>query len=328
MYTVNKQITIYWTKNSSAFLKANPDLAIEEGTRTIGSSRSAVKTMLANGEEQRAIMPTVLGIDPNSQTSNWDKELKNYWDSISQTIPPEGKKLNISFSYDFKTQDDLRHKAIKDLKADEKDIKDDKSLAEFVEENVEEQYKYKYGKPVDAADYMLWRYCLVYGFIANTLKDVDKSPKKIKFYLYSEEEKKKERKEKSAVKLKVTEYYVKVAKDKKLLDAILTVTGTENVDSLDPDDKLQALDLYTVEHPKTFINLVEDKHIETKADIEKLITANQLRRLPHTTRIVDAEDFEKPIGDNIDDAVAFFLNDKNKAIVGEYMSVYKHNKKK
>ena len=327
MIELSKKVNLYWTKNTNAFSAANKDLQIEE-TRILGSAKSAVTDMLAKGAEQRAIMRNVIGVDPNSQTSNWDSLIKNYWDSLSVIIPSSGRILEVGFKYDIKTQDDLRKDAIRALKADKKDITTSEKLSIYAE-GLEEEYKYRFGEPLVPEDYMLWRYCLVYGYVANSIDEIKKAPKKIKFYLFSETERKDEQKAKHELKKDLTIKYLEVIKDKELMDSILMVNGfAETINDMSVIDKEQAIDGLTLQSPNKFLASYKDKTIKTKSIIEQLVVANILRRLPNTDKIVDAKDVTINIGDSLDEAVGYFLNQKNKAIVSEYTEIYKHNKKK
>ena len=57
--------------------------------------------------------------------------------------------------------------------------------------------------------------------------------------------------------------------------------------------------------------------------VEKLISANVMRRLPNTGAIVETEDAENIIGNNIQEAISYFNNDINKAKVSEFNAIYK-----
>lgn len=328
MIEVSKKVNLYWVKNTNAFLAANPDMKIQEATRTIGSARGAVTTMLANGEEQRTIMRHILGVDPYSQTSNWDAIVKNYWNSLSIHVPPEGKVLEIGFTYDIKTLDKDQKDYIEQLREDKENIKTTGDLSQYVVDNVEEKYKYRYGLPINGEDYMLWRYCLGYGYVANTLAEVDKAPKKIKFYLFSEQEKKTEAKLKHDLKKEGIKVYLEVIKDKKLMDGILIMEGAGlELNTLTTIEKEQRIDTLSMQSPNKFLKYAKDKTLVTKAEIEQLVNGGILRRLPNTEMLVDANNIEEVIGNSLDEAVIFFKDQKNKAIVSEYMTIYKHNKK-
>lgn len=328
-YEVKREVNIYWAQMENAFLRANKDLQIEAGTRTIGSSTSAIKQMITKSDEQRAIMPTVIGVDANSQSVNWNEALKNYWDSLSVVIPEGGKPLNIGYVYNFETDNPELRKNIDKLIKTQKDIKDSKTLAEYVESNVEEEFKYLYGRPSSAEDYMLWRYCLVYGFVANSFKDISKAPKKIKFYLFSEAEREQERISKHKLKRKVMERYIDIVKNEDVVDGVLIMMGKGNkLASMDSVAKEAELELFSNNKPQEFLALTEDKNLSTKAKIEQLIDSNILRRLPNTQIIVETNDVDNKIGNSMDEAVLYFKEQKNKAKISEFEQIYKDIKKK
>jgi len=273
-------------------------------------------------------MRYVLGVDPESHTSNWDALIKNYWDSLSVIVPRGGKILDIGFKYDIRSTDNIQSKHISELLKGNKDIKTDKDLGDYVEASIAEESKYRYGLPTNSEDYMLWRYCQHYGYVANSIQDVDNAPKKIKFYLYSEAEKKIHIQEHHNLKVKAMTKYIEVVKDKKMVDAILILIGKGfEVDGMEVFEKEQAIDTLHMNDPQKFLKLASDKHLLLKADIEGLINRNILQRLPNTQIVTAANNIEKVIGHSMDECITYFLDPKNKPEVTEYMVIYKQSKK-
>lgn len=321
--TISKKINIYWKENRSGFYMANKK-EISPEPRLIGSADSSVKRMLARGEEQAMTMSTIIGESPNSQ--EWQKKLTNYWHSLSVPIPPSGKELEIGFEYDYNTGDEQRKSYISKLT----NVKDSNDLAKYVEDKVEEQDKYKYGMPINPEDYMLYRYCLVYRFVANHINDIDKSVK-IKFYLFSKAERDKLRKEKYNVKKQVTVKWLEVIKDPdRLMDLLYTIGKGNEAEKLKEDfDKEQLLNTWAEANPNEFLKLVDDKNIKTRGYIERLIDSGILKRLPNSSIIVDANEPDVTVGDNMDSAINFFSNaERNKVKLNEFKTRYNTLKKK
>jgi len=318
MITKSNKIKILWRLNTSYFIKANQKVLSEE-PRRLGSAESAVKKMLGNAEEQKAIMPSVIGADP--QSLDWTKRLENYWNSLAVDIPSGGKDLEIGFNYEFNTNNQIIKSNIESLSATVKTIKDDKTLAEYVEDKLDESEKYKYGTPINPQDYSLYRYCLVYGDVANTIEDVEKSPR-IRFYLHSETKIKEERKKQHEVTKAATALYLKVIGDEKTMDNV--IYAMKIADKLEKDadenDKAILLDSEWKKDPKKFIEIAKDKNLESKGNIEKLISGQILKRLPNSEIIVDNNDPEIVLGNNLDEAISYINNEKNKSKVTEYFT--------
>lgn len=323
--TISRKVTIQWRLNPTPFTKINA-AALGEHTRKIGSSISGVSKMMSNALEQEAIMKTVIGADPRSMTSNWTKLLQTYWDSLSVEIPMSGKSLETGWIFDYDASDKVD--VIAKLP---KTVKDDKSLAKHVMSVVSEGDKYKYGVPIDPAEYMLWRYCLVYRDVANSHEDVNKSGH-IRFYLYSQEEIESSRKSKFTTKKKAMETFIQLLADKDKVDNIVYIAISDNsmivpegktFNTLDETDKHMMLEAFLTNKPTEFVNMAEDINLNIKAIIERYIFTNIFKRLTNSSVIVDAANSSIVIGNNIDEAVSYMSNETNTKILAEYKARYK-----
>lgn len=365
MKTINKSINIFWRLKQSAFAKANK-AELHEGVRKIGSNVSAVKKMTSLGDEMRVLLPMILGLDPTSH--DWSRRVKEYWDSISEPIFESGKKLEIGFTYDASTPRTLEYIKTISSSSDVK-IKTDDDIIEYLEskvKNVEADYKsrlekslhltgvekeladrqsaldreggllrieeekYKFGLPINVEDYLLYRYALVYKDVANNITDVDKSTN-IRFYLYSEDQIKTDKKNRQKLKIKAMSLYTEILADKSAVENALFVLGKGDavLNAKDESDKQTALYEVYETSPARFIDIVSDKNLSLKGEIEKFISYSILRRLPHTDTIVSNTDASLIIGNTLDDAVAFFSNkDKNLQKINEFRGLYKSLPKK
>lgn len=326
--TIKRKITIQWKLSPTPFAKANIK-ALGETTRKIGSSISGVSKMLSNALEQEAIMRTVIGADPKSPSSNWDKLLRNYWNSLTVDIPNSGKSLETGWIFDYTASD--KKDTIKDLIVSFTSIKDDTSLAKHVMAKVSEEDKYKYGQPINPEDYMLWRYCLVYKDVANSHEDVNKSGH-IRFYLFSQEEIESTRKTKFGTKKKAMETFIKLIADSDKVDNIIYIgissgkmaaPDGKGFTNLDEIEKHMMLESYSNHNPNEFISLAEDANLETKAIVERYVFSGLFKRLPNSSVIVDAVEPSIVIGNNINEAVTFMHNPTNSKIISEYSARYK-----
>ena len=328
-----------WRLHNDAFQDANKEQFIDKAyPRRIGSSITAVNGLLQCGDELKACMPSILGVDPKSNSSNWDKIVKNYWDSLSVEVYSNGLDLDLSFVYDV--QDEDRKSYIKTLLTKYKLDTDDEALADFVEgigkdgkPNIPDHEKYRYGTPINPEHWLLYRYCVGingkgYKRVSNSMNTIEYS-KDIDFYIYDDTVAQQARKKTFEVHRKAMAKYYEIISKRELVDELLLVfrDSGKYTDDLDKDMRLEQL---ATTRPEDFINYINDKTLTTKATIEKYILAGILRRLPGTSLIVDNDDPTIVIGNNMKDAVTFFSPDnvKTQSIVNEYSLKYKSKKSK
>lgn len=330
----SKKVTIMWRLFTDAFQQANKDQFIDKAyPRKIGSSISAVNNLLVNGDELKTLMPIILGVDPKSNSSNWDKLVKNYWDSLSVDVYSNGLDLEIGFKYDM--TDKSRKEDIANLQKDNKDITNEESLAEFVEgnkkdgtPNVKDNEKWKYAAPLNNQDWLLYRYCVGvdgkgYRRVSNSMSTIEHSPV-IDFYIYDESIANKARKKTYETQHNALIKYVEIVSKRDVVDDLLLVFG-QTIVGKDDMDKDMALDAIVRSRPAEFLQYSADANLKIKARIEKYINANVLKRLPGTSLIVDYNQSDVIIGNNMAEAVTFFSPDNTatKAAVSEYSLKYK-----
>ena len=362
MKQVNRTINIYWSISNNQYANANKKVLVEP-PRKLGTSISSVSKMLANSEEQKVLMPDIIGISP--QSMEWNKVLTNYWNSFGIDIASQGKKLDIGFTYDI--TDISKSEYIKKINANlDKDkqlttdshlanyvsrllkdvedsfqvelaktnkVKDDKSRVETIKRIYDAKFKkiiqiegmhYKFGIPNNIDEYLTYRYCLVYGDVANEFALVSKSPKKIRFYLQSKEDIERINDTRQRLEENRMETFIKVIQDSNMVDNVLYALGKgDEILNVKPTTKHTLLNKISSDNPKKFINIVNDTNLTTKGQIEKFISNSILKRLDNSEMIVDTLDPSKIIGNNINGAITYFKNPDNKADITEYVSKYK-----
>ena len=360
----NKVIWIYWKNNVSTYAKLNTE-NIAPSPKLIGGSISAVDAMLSNGEEQNALMPTILGVSANSQ--NWNTVLTNYWNNVSAEIPAEGKKLEIGFMYDVESSSRKAYidAVNKGITKESDRIKTDTDLALYIDTKLAAVYKefeknfaeanktsderakgaalntlyrnkylkvveleserYKLGTPIDTEQYMLYRYCLVYRDVANEFKLSDKSPN-IRFYLHSEKDIKAHKEQQKKIQKDRISSFLKAVKSLSMMENVLFALGLgSELASMDDSDKYLKLEEYSKDDATTskFINTVENPDLLEIANIEKYVAIHVLARIAGSSIITDALDTSVVIGNNMNEAIAYFKLDKNKPVVSEYINRFK-----
>lgn len=337
----SKKVNILWRLFNDPIVQANKEQFIgQTAPRKLGSSISAVNSLLANGDELKVLMRTILGVDPNSNSSNWDKIVRNYWDSLSVDVYANGLEIEIGFIYDI--EDSEHASAIKKLMNEVKSITSDKSLMEYVKgfnksgkANVPDNKKYLYATPINPQDWLLYRYCVGidgkgYRDVANDLKSIENSPH-IRFYIYDEAIANEIRKKKYEISRDALKKYIDVIAKRDIVDELLLMFGV-SIDNKEEKNKEQedmdkdmTLNDKARENPELFLEYANDSALKIKATIEKYIMAGILRRIAGTSMIVDGKQPDVIIGTNIAEAVTYFSpeNIKNKTNIDEYSTKYK-----
>jgi hypothetical protein len=231
----------------------------EHGIWKIGSSlkNNGPLRGLAYAEESR-FLPSILGIAPTSE--KWAQACKDYWNSISVTIPEnDGLKLETGWQWN-----------------NEADYESEKDVSETLRVK---------GTPINIAEYILYRYCLVYGKVANKEEDIFKSPKII-FYLYTKEEQIKADKAKKNLKDKAMRIYLELLGDRIKIKHILRTDDLNlNLDELEPDEIDILLSKLLDTKPASLIKIAEDKDLTIRALINEGLRVGMLERLANSETI-------------------------------------------
>lgn len=317
--TKSNIVVIKHKKSDLAFYVKNRDV-FQNNDGRIGVGKNAVNAMLQNADELKALMPTILGISSNSM--EWDKTVNNYWNSLSIIVPERGLKLETGFVYSL----DKDTTEVKEFKASHKDATD-KSLAEFVEGknskdelNVPLNERFRYGTPINAKDYLWWRYCLGYGRVANNEAYIALAPLKIKFYMQSETEALEVEKKQFQVETKAMQYFAELIKDEAKATNVLYALRDPsiNIKSLDTYGKQKILNELVKHNPSQLIAIYESKTLNEQALVEKYIASGIFMRYEGTEVIVDAMDASIVIGNGVKEVISFISNDANKAKMNAY----------
>lgn len=313
----SKIIEIRHRERTSTFFKVNREFYLDHTAR-IGSSTSAVAKMLENDAELKVLMPNILGLSPNTSTTDWDKAVKNYWDSLSVAVPELGKKLEIGWKIDINNESKI--KAIENLQKNKNSIKTEEDLADYVCNECKEEYKYKYATPIVPKEYLWWRYCLNYNRVANDIKDVEASPK-IKFYLISEEVIANAKKKRYDLNRKSMEVFMKLITKPEDVDNVIYILRNNiegNILTMTEDEKHMALETIHTTNPELLIKTATDKNLNDKATVERFVLYNLWKRLDGTDIIVDSNNAAVIIGNTVEEAISFMNNPAKK----EPMNVY------
>lgn len=328
---VNRSQKLEWKLNPTIFQLINAK-ALGAETMALGSAVKPVRTLLANDEELKVILPAVIGVAPNSPS--WQESVTDYLNNFHLDVPRRGIEFDLSVIFN---RDNERTKDAIDKYCDEHKLTDE-SDEDIIEKilgksddgkfAVPETELYKYVDFVNPIDYINWRFCLLSAKVANNVEDVDKSTN-IQFYLTSEDQLKKARAAKLQLTNKAMKHYV----------SIISSTNTNKVDLLTVALKLfsnasdykestleerQALIMnFMQDNPSEFIAAVSDKSLENRAKVQMYIWMGILKQSKETNIITDAHNPEIVLGATISEAISYLENDKNAAYANELFAKYK-----
>lgn len=209
---------------------------------------------------------------------DWDKYLNAYWNDLSVNIFIDGLILNCN----------VRYESIDDI-----------------------------GTPENVVHYILYKYCLQYGDVANTVKDVNKSPK-IRFYLWTKEEDVQSRLSKQQL---IDSSFIarkRIEKTPERYASVIILFGKE-LPVNDGDRLLLLADLQN-NQPAKFLEYAQDDGLLDKAFIQRCINIGLLRRPLHSEMIMYQD---KVVGNSLNEAIGWLNQADNTVIKAELQNQLK-----
>ena len=324
-YLDKRSVTISPVQNYSAYRKVNIK-TLGNKKEVIGSSFKSCRILSSTSGEVEAYYPELVGLSPSNQ--DFVSRVKAYLSNIQFIVSEQGSTLDCSFRYNHK-KDYLDIKAKEDAINAKKDSvarNNPTAIKEAVkiwvtEMNELEASKYKYGKPVNVSEYLMYRHCLLYPDVAKDIALINSDPT-IRFYIKDEaKEAEKTKKLIQQRKTAMTNFIALEGTEKKrkavYIQMIVDDGGNVGEALLKDSTEITAALMNCVQNnPDKFNKLVDDKNVETKAFIESLIARGELIRPEFNQQISTADGTF--IGSNISEAVAYFNNPKNKEVLDAY----------
>jgi len=297
-YNEHKEVYIRRKKQMGAIPGQNPD----EAKSKIGSSYSGSAPLRGlTFDEEKRHLPAIISI--NSDSQNWEKAVKDYWASITKDIPSgDGLKLEIGLRYEKK----------EDYEVDRKNNERDTNGVLINPK----------GNPINLADYILWRYCLLYSHVANNIEDLGKSPK-IRFYIFNKDKEIAIKKVSQNTKRQALQEWFKRMNERDWVNDVLHVlvandkSGKHNIvklTSMGEDEKDILMDELIDQSPDFFLKIAKDSNLELKAFIENCVVRGILNRIANTSTL----QYEgNNIGSSIDQTIAYLQDKNNNQILNE-----------
>lgn len=330
-YIDRRTVSIALVRNYSLYRKQN-DKELPKRRDYIGSSLKSSRMLSSNKQEVEAYFPNIVGVSPNDPS--FVQRVKQWINNIRVGVDELGTTLDISFNYNTK-KDYLAFKKEEDKIEDEYMYADKSTLTKLKEAlNIKisklhdmESKKYAVGSPLDINQYLIYRHCLLYNDIAKDIALVNSMPN-VRFYFKDDVREAEKLKKYRTEVLKAKANYVKCNENDALFDAVYVQYCAINNLAIMPNltkeriDREIELDKFSNEEPIKFNAIVNDKDIEIKATIEKLISKGELIRSMYNQNI--SSPTGEFIGSNMKEAVAYFKDPNNTAIVNAYYNKLKN----
>lgn len=324
-YLDNRTVTISLVHNYSNYRKVNMKV-LGQRKETIGSSISSCRILASNKGEVEAYFPALIGLSPSNP--EFITRVKAWLSNIQFVVNEEDVSLNTSFIWNKKS-DYIAFKKKEDA-IDEEYNKVDRAntaaIKDAVKRKVEalntlESEKYKYGRPQNLEEYLIYRHCLLFRDVAKDIALINSDPN-LRFYIKDEAKEAEKKKKLTEEKMKAMRNFIELNASPSKFNAVfiaMIASRNENISEAllkDNNEKTNMLMNYVNDAPDRFNKLVNDKNIITKAFIETLIVRGELVRAEFNQQISTAEG--NFIGSNMTEAVAYFNNPDNKDIKAVY----------
>ena len=311
-YTEVKKVIIASIARVSAYRAIN-SLAIGKPKTVIGSSINSTRKLIANKGEVEAYYPELVGMSANNP--DFITTVKRYLSNI-QIVVDGQKELDASFVYHHKKDYlDIKSKldAVEAKYNSSNKTEKDASLRND-EINRIESTKYKYGYPINYAEYIAYRHCLLYSEVAKDTSFIGGNPN-LRFYIKDvAKEKEREKKRLNAAKEAMTNFIKVIGSPEKTLAVYVAYLTYKNYNvaiglAKDESERERELIAFVNEDPIKFNSFVNDKNIQVKCFVELCIARGELVRSDLNQQISTPEG--QFIGENMNAAVAYFNNPNN-----------------
>jgi hypothetical protein len=324
-YTDKRSVTISLVKNYSAYRKLNMKV-LGQRHEVIGSSVTSCRVLSSNKGEVDAYFPQLIGLSPSNP--EFITRVKAYLSNIQMNVNNENATLNTTFIYNHK-KDYIRISKQEDAinaEYDKVDRANPSAIKEALKKKIDalntlEGTKYLYGRPENLEEYLMYRHCLLYRDVAKDMALINEDPT-LRFYIKDEAKEAQRQKKLVDEKKHAMKNFVELCgTDEKFNSVFIHVAKLQNMILSEAiakakDEKENILINYVNENPDKFNKLVSDKTIVTKAFIELLIMRGELVRSEYNQQIFTADGTF--IGSNMNEAVAYFNNPNNSALVTAY----------
>ena len=161
------------------------------------------------------------------------------------------------------------------------------------------------GTPISIMDYIKYRFALSHPFVAMSKTEMDTDGTK-RFYIQDLARVDKEKNNEIQVKKDADKVFIKIASDKKDMARVLRLISDTNPDKMNSEQIENTLYELKNSNPKKFIKIATDKNLESKSEVEEMVSVGVLRRIGNQIIFID-----EVLGDTIEDTVVYLKDKKN-----------------
>ena len=165
------------------------------------------------------------------------------------------------------------------------------------------------GEPVNAMDYIYWKWCMKHRHVAATEEEMKLDANK-RFYIYDPQKDLLKRSEKVQVKKEADKEFIKVSMEESKMQMLLRVLTGGDPDRLSKIEIENTLYDYKEKNPERFLKYSLDTNLEVRFEIEDMIAKSILRKIGNQVIYED-----ETIGEDMKDTITYFKNKKNSGIV-------------
>lgn len=167
------------------------------------------------------------------------------------------------------------------------------------------------GMPEEMIDYLTYRWLKEHKFVADSRQEMIRNPIK-EFYIHDpQRETKKENEEVNKRKEAYAEF-IKASEDEDKMDMLLRVLGDKRPEKLTKEQKENKLESLATSIPDKFARAAQDKNLEIRSEIEKMVEKEIIRKSGNSYFYMD-----ELIGDSLSETIGYFQNKKNSSTVSD-----------
>lgn len=177
------------------------------------------------------------------------------------------------------------------------------------------------GKPLKIRDYLIYEWAKIHKLVAQTRAEMETNPFK-QFYIYNPEVETGFVNKAVVMKRKAYALFATISDDDHKMNHIIRLlsnTDPRNMNKLQKENFISEL----IENDsQKFLVIAQDKHLETKSEIEELVSANVVSKIGNQYYYI-----EEKLGENIEEAVLYWNDKKNSQRVLEMKAKLKEIRK-
>lgn len=289
LYLVEETVKVF-RRNHSDLPGDDP----EEHNKKIGSSMGPSGKGLTGltMEEEVKFLPNIVKTKPTSE--HWESAVDTYAHNITAKVPNKGKPLNISMR--FEKEADAEKYLKRSLS-----VKVGIEHGDYQSKMVEALSRTYNGTPMNVADYILWRYCLIYNKVANEPEFVNKS-QNIWFYLKDESREKTKQLSLTENRSKAYARYLAIKDNDAELSKIMRLFD-KKPDFFDKGEKIVVVEDLAIKQPTKFINYTNKTFdLDTVSFIKQALEAGILEIMDNTEIIKQVGGEQAVLGNSLEAA--------------------------